>query len=253
MRTAEAARLHPSRWPLAVWLLVSVGVAYLRVDYTLGSLSFAPAIALLSGTWLGSLRAASVQALATTTLIPAAILVPGTVHPGEWGFRLGLVASAALAGAVSKPDDSGARPPRPIRLTVFGVACATAVLVAVVVPRVAARDVGVVFGLTFVLATAIGVFYSYKIVAEPGRVAGYFFCLLPYYATGFAANMLLAWWRPDVAIAAGIPDDWTEILFHAYFSHLPGELISLVVIAYVVCAIDRQGAADGPYAISASR
>ena len=84
-------------------------------------------------------------------------------------------------------------------------------------------------------------------------MVGYFFCLLPYYAAGFAGLALLATWSPDTAGFAGIPDGWRDIVFHAYFSHLPGELMSLVVIAYLVCAIDREGGADEPLAIRASR
>ncbi len=251
---AEVSRLHPCRWPLAVWTLATVAIAFLRVDYTLaGSFSFAPAMALLSGTWLGSRRGALVQILATAVLIPLAMLSPATVRPGEWGYRVGLVVSAALAGVIASPDDDGARPPRAVRLTVFGVAGATAALAMVFLPQTSRDAVGILFVLTFLLAPVFAVFYAYKMVSEPGRVVGYFFCLLPYYAAGFAGNALLARWSPNTAAAAGIPDGLKEILFQSYFSHLPGELMSLVVIAYLVCAIDRQGTAGESLAIDESR
>jgi len=251
---AEVSRLHPSRWPLAVWTVATVGIAFLRVDYTLaGSFSFAPAMALLSGTWLGSKRGALVQILATAILIPLAIFSPATVSPGEWGFRAGLVVSAALAGVIATPDGNGAHPPRAVRLAVFGIAGATAALTMVFLPQTARGTVGILFVLTFLLAPVFAIFYAYKMVSEPGRVVGYFFCLLPYYAAGFAGNGLLARWSPNTAAIAGIPDGWRDILFQSYFSHLPGELMSLVVIAYLVCAIDRHDTADESSAISESR
>ena len=253
MPSSNASRLHPSRWPLTIWTLGSAGIAFLRVEYTLGSFSFAPAIALLCGTWLGPKRAVLVQFVATTIMIPLAIVSPETVGPGEWSFRLGLILCALVAGVIAPADDNGANPPRAVWWTVFGVASATALLVMVFVPQITKGIIGVYFGLTFLLATAIAVFYAYKMVPEPGRVVGYFFCLLPYYIAGFAGNVILAAWNPDTGTAASMPDRWADILFYSYFSHLPGELISLVVIAYVVCAVDRNGAMDGPLAISRSR
>ena len=246
MPSSNASRLHPSRWPLTIWTLGSAGIAFLRVEYTLGSFSFAPAIALLCGTWLGPKRAVLVQFVATTIMIPLAIVSPETVGPG-------LILCALVAGVIAPADDNGANPPRAVWWTVFGVASATALLVMVFIPQVTKGAIGVYFALTFLLATAIAVFYAYKMVPEPGRVVGYFFCLLPYHIAGFAGNVILAAWNPDTGTAASMPERWADILFYSYFSHLPGELISLVVIAYVVCAVDRNGAMDGPLAISRSR
>jgi len=243
-------RYHPSRWPVAVWVAVSIGAGLLRVPYTLGAFSFAPAAALLSGTWLGARRAGFVQLAAAAALLPATLLVPDLGNPGDWGFRAGLVASAGLAGVLSRPDESGAHPGRAIRLVVFGAAGATAGLVVMVVPR---QSSGVLFALTFLLATAIAVFYAYRMVPEPGRVIGYAFCLLPYYVAGFAWNLMVARFLPATAAMAGIPDRWQEILFHAYLAHLPTELIAIVVISYLVCALDRGGASEGPMAIGRSR
>ncbi len=229
-------------------------MAFLSVDYALaGSFSFAPAMALLSGTWLGSRRGALVQILATAVWIPATIFSTGSANPGEWGFRVGLVVSAALAGVIASPNGNGARPQRAVRLTVFGVAGATAALVMIFVPQLPRGPMGVAFLLTFLLAPVFAIFYAYKMVPEPGRVVGYFFCLLPYYGAGVAGLALLATWSPNAAAIAGIADGWRDIVFRAYFSHLPGELMSLVVIAYLVCAIDREGADDEPLAIHTAR
>lgn len=237
-----------------MWTLASLGMAFLSVDYALaGSFSFAPAMALLSGTWLGSRRGALVQILATAVWIPAAIFFTGSANPGEWGFRIGLVVSAALAGVIASPDGNGAHPQRAVRLTVFGIGGTSAALVMVFVPQLPRGSMGVVFLLTFLLAPVFAIYYAYKMVPEPGRVVGYFFCLLPYYGAGGAGLALLATWSPNVAAVARISDGWRDIVFRAYFSHLPGELMSLVVIAYLVCAIDHAGADDEPLAIRAAR
>jgi len=243
-------RLHPSSWPLAVWVLLSVGGSLLRVQFTLGGFSFAPAIALLSGTWLGWQRAALVQVIAGAALVGLGLFFPELDGPAEWGFRLGLVACAAIAGRVATPDGNGAHPSRFVHLAVFGAAGATIALVVVIVPR---QSSGVMFALTFLMATSIGVFYAYRMVPEPGRVIGYAFCLLPYYALGVGWNLIVARWLPATAALAGIPAHWDDILFHAYFAHLPSELIAIVVIAYLVCVLDRSGADRGPMAIAAPR
>ena len=243
-------RYHPSRWPPVVWAAMSIGAGLLRVQYTLGAFSFAPAVALLCGTWLGWRRAGLVQAAAAAALLPATLLVPELGNAGDWGFRAGLIVSAVLAGVIARPDDTGAHPVRAVRLTVFGAAGATAALVVMVVPR---QSSGVLFALTFLLATSIAVFYAYRMVPEPGRVIGYAFCLLPYYAAGMVWNLMVASFLPATAALAGIPDRWQDILFHAYFAHLPTDLIAVVVVAYLVCALDRGGTSEGPMAIGASR
>jgi len=249
-RPPAVNRLHPSRWPAPVWVALSLLAGLLRVQYTLGAFSFAPAVALLSGTWLGWRRAAVVQAAAAALMIPAGMLFAELNGPGEWGFRVGGILSAALAGVIATPDGNGAHPTRAVRLTVFGAAGATAALVFVIVPR---QSSGVMFALTFLLATSIAVFYAYRMVPEPGRVVGYVFCLLPYYALGVGWNVIVSRWLPATAALAGIPDGWSDIVFHAYLAHMPSELIAVVVISYLVCALDRGGTAHGPMAIGAPR
>ncbi len=233
-----------------MWIALSVSAGLLRVPYSLGAFSFAPAVALLSGTWLGWRRAALVQTIAAAALIPAGAVAPSLDNPGEWGFRVGLIASAALAGVISTPDGNGAHPTRAIRLTVFGVAGLTAAVARVILPR---QSSGAFFALTFLLAASIAVYYAYRMVPEPGRVVGYAFCLLPYYTAGLAWNAMVVRWLPARAVLAGIPGRWDELVFHGYLAHLPNELIAIVVIAYLVCALDRRGASHGPMAIGASR
>jgi hypothetical protein len=215
-----------------------------------GAFSFAPAVALLAGTWLGWRQAVLVQTIAAAALISAGAIFAGLNNPGDWGFRVGLIASAALAGVISTPDGNGAHPTRSIRLAVFGVAGLTAALARVIVPR---QSSGAFFAVTVVLATVIVVYYVYRMVPEPGRVVGYAFCLLPYYTAGLAWNVIVARWLPARAVLAGIPDRWDDIVFHGYLAHLPNELIAIVVISYLVCALGRSGATHGPMAIGASR
>jgi len=247
------SRYHPSQWPLYAWVALALVAGLLRVDYTSGSFSFAPAVALLAGTWLGSNRAALTQLLAGLALVPIAWVQPQIVNPAEWGFRVGLIATAALAGAIARPDGNGAHPRRAIRLAVFGIAGVTGALVFNVVPRITSGENGVLFTLAFLMGTALASFYGYRMVPEPGRVIGYAFCLAPYYLAGVAWTALLSVFMPATAALAGIRSGWRETVFHAYLAHLPGDLIAVVVIAYLVCAIDRGGTASGPLAIGASR
>lgn len=233
-----------------MWLALAIVGDLLRVRYSLGAFSFAPAVALLSGTWLGWRRAALVQTVAAATLISAGAVFAGLNNPGDWGFRVGLIASAALAGVISTPDGNGAHPVRAIRLAVFGAAGLTAAVARIIVPR---QSSGAFFAATLVLATVITVYYSYRMVPEPGRVVGYAFCLLPYYTAGMAWNAMMARWLPAQAVLAGVPDRWDELVFHGYLAHLPNELIAIVVISVLVCALDRRGAADGPMVIGAPR
>jgi hypothetical protein len=242
------SRLHPSTWPLGVWVIASVAAGLLQVRYTLGSFSFAPAVALLAGTWLGARRGALSQAIAVAATTPLPFLLPERFGHDQHGFAAGLIAAAYLAGRICRPNERGAVPSRAVKLTVLGFAGASAALLMVVVPRATSGPVGVLFALTFLLGGAIAVFYAYRMVPEPGRVIGYAFCLIPYYAAGLAWSLALTRLLP-----ASVPQRWNDLLLHAYLSHLPVDLIALVVIAYLVCAVDRQGAAKGPLAIGASR
>lgn len=249
-RSVPVSRLHPSAWPLGLWVALSIIAALLRVDFTLGAFSFAPAVALLSGTWLGWRRAALVQAIAAAAVVPLGFALPELTDPVEWGYRIGVVAAAALAGIFATPDGNGAHPVRSVRMTVFGAAGATAALVTIVVPG---QSSGVMFAFVFLLATVIAVFYAYRMVPEPGRVIGYAFCLIPYFVLGVGWNLIVARWMPTTAALSGVPSAWDDIVFHAYFAQLPSQLIALVVISYLVCALDRGGTASGPMAIGASR
>ncbi|MFQ5745098.1 MAG: hypothetical protein ACE5HV_16170 [Acidobacteriota bacterium] len=238
-QSATWRRFHPRHWPLAGWVLLSLGANALRVDYTLGAFSFAPAIALLSGTWLGHRRGALSQALATGCLAALSVLLPGTVPGNEWGFHLGHIAAAMVAGRIAPPDDAGAHPRGRVKLVVWS----TAVLTAMVIWRsgfqIAPPPAGRYFVLTFLMAAVIVLFYAWRLLPEPARVLGYAYCLLPYYALGLGWTWGFAHAVPVLARAIDTPTSAAAILFHGYLTHLPGDLIGIVVIAYLVCAFDR--------------
>lgn len=203
-------QIHPANWPLAVWFVLSLAAAFVQVDYTVGLYSFAPAVALLSGTWKGPRDAVLVQGLTAAALLVIASSAPGTVSAGEWGFRIGVIITAGLAGLIARPDGNGAHPATAVRLTVFSVAGLSLALVPIIAPRM---NYGSLFAMTFVLGTAIAVFYAYKLVPEPGRVIGYAFCLIPYYALGIGWTLFLTRWNPAAAVLAGVPGRWYEVLF----------------------------------------
>ena len=94
-------RYHPAGWPLAVWIALAVLAGLLKVQYTLGGFSFAPAVALLCGTWLGWRKATIVQTAAAAILIPLTPILPDFGTVGDWGFYVGLIASASRASVAS--------------------------------------------------------------------------------------------------------------------------------------------------------
>ena len=188
--------------------------------------------------------------MAAAIVVPVTFLIPDMGDIGDWGYRLGLIGSAMLAGVIARPDGTGAHPSPLVRLAVFGVAGATVALVLTILPG---QSAGVMFALVFLLAIPIALFYAYRMVPEPGRVVGYAFCLLPYFGAGVLWNLVLVNALPARAVLAGIPARWEDLVLHAYLAQLPPDVITLVVISYLVCAIDRGGTAEGPMTISASR
>ena len=244
---------HPSRWPLGLWIVVAALASSWKVDYTLGAFSFAPAAALLAGTWLGPKRGALTQVASSAILGFAGLAFTSLVPAGDWGFRAGLIAAAWTAGQVARPDSSGAHPAAKVRLAVFGAAGATAALAVRLIPQSIPGQVGIYFALTFLFATASAVFFAYRLVPEPVRVIGYAFCLMPYYAAGVGFSWLLVVASPETAAASGIPNRLSDLVFHAYIAHLPPQLIAIVVIAYLVCAIDRREGQERPMVIGAPR
>ena len=241
-------RFHPSQWPLAVWVVLALLAEALRVDYTLGAFSFAPAVALLAGTWLGPRRGALSQAIAVGCLAIIAVFVPATAAANEWGFHIGRVLTAWVAGQVAPADERGAHPPLRVRLVVLSAAVTTVALIIMTsgatsgVP-IGNSPLGGLFVVAFLVAPAFVVFYAWRIVPEPARVIGYAYSLMPYYALG------LAWpWAFNRfgGMAAGSLASDQELVFHGYLAHVPGDVIGIVLISYIVCAVNRAAYSDAP-------
>ena len=240
----NSIRFHPSQWPLPVWVVLALVAEALRVDYTLGAFSFAPVVALLAGTYLGPRRGALSQAIAVGCLALVAVFSPATASFGEWGFHLGRVLAAWVAGQVAPADDRGAHPAVRVRLVVLSAAVATVALIIMTagstsgVP-IGSSPLGGLFVVAFLVAPAFVVWYAWRIVPQPSRVISYAYSLMPYYALGLAWPWALNHFWDGASIAAGSLATDQEILFHGYLTHIPGDVIAIVLISYIVCAVNR--------------
>lgn len=237
-------RFHPGQWPLVVWVVLALVAEALRVDYTLGAFSFAPVAALLAGTYLGPRRGALSQAIAVACLALVAVFFPATSSFGEWGFHLGRVLAAWVAGQVAPADDRGAHPPLRVRLVVLSAAVATIALIIMTAGSTSGIPIGNsplggLFVVAFLVAPGFVVWYAWRIVPQPSRVISYAYSLMPYYATGLAWPWAISHFWGGASIAAGFPATDQEIIFHGYLAHIPGDVIAIVLISYIVCAINR--------------
>jgi len=234
-------RFHPSRWHILAWVALTLVVDGLDVDYTVGSFSLAPAVALMAGTWAGSRRGAMSQAIVVVALAAVAPALPVATFASDWGFRIGRIAAAWVAGQVAPASEEGGRPPRRVRVALAVAAVLTGFVVYYSRSHFGQWPIGTYFAVTFLLAALIAAFYARKIVPEPGRVLSYAWALLPYYAIALVTTVAVAAWRPE---ATGIPGAFTPraLLFHGFLAHLPGDLIGIVVVAYLVGAVEGRAA-----------
>jgi hypothetical protein len=102
------------------------------------------------------------------------------------------------------------------------------------------------FLVAFLVAPAFVVWYAWRIVPQPSRVISYAYSLMPYYALGLAWPWTLTRFFPATAAAAGSLASNPEILFHGYLAHVPGDVIGVVLISYIVCAVNRATLAPPP-------
>lgn len=239
-------RFHPSRWHILAWVTLTLAADSLHVDYTVGSFSLAPAVALLAGTWAGTRRGAMSQAIAVVAQAAAFPVLPVATFASDWGFRIGRIAAAWVAGQVAPAGEEGGRPPRRIRLALAAAALVTGFVVYYSRSHFGQGPIGTYFAVTFLLAALIAAWYAKQLVPEPGRVLSYAWALLPYYAIALVATVGVAAWRPE---ATGIPGAFTPraLMFHGFLAHLPGDLIGVVVVAYLVGAVEgRVGGSPTP-------
>ncbi len=242
--TSTSMRFHPSRWPLAAWVVLALVAEALRVDYTLGAFSFAPVVALLAGTYLGPRRGALSQAIAVACLVLIAVIFPATTSIGEWGFHLGRILAAWVAGQVAPADERGAHPALRVRMVVLSAAIATVALIIMTavstsgVP-IGSSPLGGLFVVAFLVAPAFVVGYAWRVVPQPSRVVSYAYSLMPYYAMGLVWPWAINRFWGGASAATGSLVSNQELLFHGYLTHIPGDVIAIVLISYIVCAVNR--------------
>jgi hypothetical protein len=229
------AAFRLERVPPVAWALLTVAAAALRVEYAVGSFSFATAVALLAGSASGSRRGALSQTMALAAYV--ALLTVGMWSGGaiDLAYAVGAIPASALAGHLAPLRARAARPGAPVLLgvgvVVLGCGAAVALAPAASSSAITRNTFAVV-----ALAVTITVYYGYRLISEPARIAAYVASLVPYYATGLIGTWLLvrSGTAPaDVARVAGEP---AGLLFRGLLNHLPGDLLGIVLITYLTSA-----------------
>lgn len=218
--------LDPREWPPWAWALMTLVATTLGYELSLGRYSLGTGIALLAGALLGSRAGAYTQALAALPAI--AITGTGVVgSPTEWGYLVGRIAAAYLAGYFVPAHE----PLRHARIAWRSVA----LMLAAAVPAAlwwqepwAGLRLRTYYNAVLVMALVIAFYYALRLVKYPLRVVGLTAALAPYYLSGLAwiAIQNLA----GGAGGGGLP--WSNVIFHGYVSHLPADVLTCVVVAF---------------------
>lgn len=225
-------RLHPRAWPIWVWVLLTLLAAALRVRYSFGAFSLAPAVALLAGSYLGPGRGAVSQAIALLVAATAGTVSEASPLGGmlDIGYHAGRVALAATAGLVAPADRelTGVGRRQLALVAALGLASGAWLWSA---PQ-GQTPLQLNFAAVFALAIVIGLYYAWRLVPETGRLVAYLYSLLPYYA------IALAWlWiapRAFPGLAAGAGDArLAAVLFHGFLAHVPPDVLGAVLAAYL--------------------
>lgn len=220
--------MHPRRWPLWAWALAAVAASFIRLDYAVGDYSFNTGVALLAGSWLGSRAGARSQALALAVLIPLSLL-GFTGRVADWGYFGGRALAAAAAGRLAPGDGKLARG---WQVRVPLILMAGTALVAAISWRqqLSALDLKTYYTSVIVLALFIAFWYAIRLVNQPLRVLNLTAALAIYYAAGLLWTAVLAGIAPSLLPAVlGAPSD---LLFHGYATHLPGDVLTAVAVAF---------------------
>ena len=234
-----SAWLRAAGWPLWVWVLLAIIAATLRIELTVGAFSLAPGIALLSGSFLGPARGARSQALALLVVAPASLLLPGIGGPEDWAYGLGHVAAAAAAGVLAP---AGREPTAHRRWVRWGLVAAAALALSTIATwngPAAAPQLRFYYASALGMAVVITLYYAHRLLPHPGRVLGFLCGLLPYYAAGMAGALLLQLAGRLPAAVRVIGWALPDLLFYGYLSHLPGDLLAVVLVAYLTSAERR--------------
>lgn len=213
------------------WAVATVAGALLRFDYRVGDASLANAVMLLAAVVLEPRRAARSQALALPVLL--ALSLPGPAGgPGDWGYMVGRVVAA---GVISRLVRSGPAEPQrravllPLAAYVLGATVASLAWSGAADPRLHLRTYYVA---VLALALVIAFYYSLRLIARPGRIPVLMAGLWPYYGLGIGWALLVA--TGVLGAPAGLPESSVDTLFHGLVTHLPGDALTCVVIAFLL-------------------
>ncbi len=219
--------MHPRHWPLWAWTLLAVVAYPLGYELTVGAYTFSTAVALLAGCMLGTPGALRSQGLAFVALVAFSLTgIVGDV--ADWGYMAGRVVAAVAASRWAGADSVGLghRAVRWILLIMALVAAATARTWQE--PWIG-QQLKPYFNAVVVLAIVIAFFYALKLVARPARVLALTAGLFPYYlgGLGWAAFSQRTLQPPGEIMAA------SDLLFHGYVTHIPGDVLMAVVVAFL--------------------
>ena len=195
--------MTPREWPPWAWALATLAATAFGYELSLGRYSLGTAIALMAGSFLGSRMGAYSQVLAAGP----AILITGTGLVGssvEWGYIVGHIAAAAMAGWLAPADEPLQHPRWVWRAAVLMLAAAVPAAMAWQEPW-AGLQLRVYYNSVLVMALVIAFYYAMRLVKYPLRVLGFMVALAPFYVLGLEWIMVLAWWQGEpVAGAEGL-------------------------------------------------
>lgn len=219
--------LQPRLWPLWLWAALAVVACFLRLDYAVGDYSGATAVALYCGALIGSGRAARAQTLALALLLPLSLFgLLGGVP--SWGYFGGRIAAGWMAGRTACAD----RPPAggwavrvPLALMMAVALWATTTWV----EPAGGLNLKTYYSGVIGLGLVIAFWYALRLVARPARIFGLVAALAPYYLLGTLWIAVVAWLEP-----AAISRPAAQIPFHGFAVHLPGDVLSAVVVAFFI-------------------
>ncbi|NKB89808.1 MAG: hypothetical protein GKS06_16465 [Acidobacteria bacterium] len=219
--------MTPREWPAWAWALATLAATAFGYELTLGRYSLGTGIALLAGSFLGSRRGAYSQVLAAGP----ALLLTGTGLIGssvEWGYIVGHIAAAAMAGWLA-PADKPLQHPRWVwRTAVVMLAAAVPAAMAWQEPW-AGLQLRTYYNSVLVMALVIAFYYAMRLVRHPMRVLGFMVALAPFYILGLDWVLILERLQGESVAGA---ETWGNLVFHGYVAHLPADVLSGVVVAF---------------------
>ncbi len=217
----------PQQWPPWAWALLTLAATTVGYDLALGRYSFGTGVALLAGSYLGARRGAYTQVLAAG---PALVLTGlGLVgSPLDWGYLLGQIGAAAMAGWLAPANERLRRVRFVWRTAVLMIAAAIPAAMAWQEPWTGLQ-LRTYYNAVLTMAMVIAFFYAIRLVQHPLRVLGFSVALVPYYVAGLDWVLLWAWWTGEPVAAAAT---WGNLIFHGYVAHLPADVLTAVVVAF---------------------